>query len=107
MPGYAVRLRGFNRAHPELMRLVLWHTLECPGELLELEFTSDSNAKKIAALQAAQDAGAVTAATPAPTLLLEVLALVHGDILTGGSEAVEVMLDDDALAAAVRRLTAP
>lgn len=107
LPGYAVRLRGFNRAHPELMRLVLWHTLECPGELLELEFTSDSNAKKIAALQAAQDAGTVTAATPAPTLLLEVLALVHGDILTGGSEAVEVMLDDDALAAAVRRLTAP
>ena len=40
-------------AHPELMRLVLWHTLECPGELLELEFTSDSNAKKVAALQAA------------------------------------------------------
>ncbi|AUN39115.1 TetR/AcrR family transcriptional regulator [Tsukamurella tyrosinosolvens] len=107
LPGYAVRLRAFNRAHPELMRLVLWHTLECPGELLALEFTSDSNAKKIAAIRAAQDAGAITAGTSAPALLLEVIALIHGDILSGGSEAAEVALDDDALAAAVRRLVAP
>lgn len=107
LPGYAVRLRAFNREHPELMRLVLWHTLECPGELVELEFTSGSNAKKIAALQAAQDAGTVTAATPAPTLLVEVLALVHGDVLTGGSEVAAAALDDEALAAAVRKLIAP
>ncbi|KXO97912.1 TetR/AcrR family transcriptional regulator [Tsukamurella pseudospumae] len=106
LPGYAVRLRAFNRAHPELLRLVLWHTLECPGELLELEFTSGSNATKIAALQAAQNAGKVTAATPATVLLIEVLSLIHGDLLTGGSAVAEAV-DDDALAAAVAKLTAP
>ncbi len=107
LPGYAVRLRTFNRSHPELMRLVLWHTLECPGELIELEFTSGSNATKIAALQAAQEAGAVTAAVPAPTLLLEVLSLIHGDVLTGGSDTAAAAFDDEALAAAVRLLAAP
>ncbi|ADG77228.1 Transcriptional regulator, TetR family OS=Tsukamurella paurometabola (strain ATCC 8368 / DSM/ CCUG 35730 / CIP 100753 / JCM 10117 / KCTC 9821 / NBRC 16120/ NCIMB 702349 / NCTC 13040) OX=521096 GN=Tpau_0590 PE=4 SV=1 [Tsukamurella paurometabola] len=107
LSGYAVRLRAFNRAHPELMRLVLWHTLECPGELAELELASGSNAKKIAALQAAQDAGTVTAGTPAPTLLIEILALIHGDILTAGGDVAALALDDAALAAAVEKLTAP
>ncbi|WP_369431813.1 TetR/AcrR family transcriptional regulator [Tsukamurella strandjordii] len=107
LPGYAVRLRGFNRSHPELMRLVLWHTLECPGELVQLESTAGSNVKKIEALAAAQKAGKVTAAVPAPTLLIEILALIHGDILTGGSDAAAVAIDDAALAAAVEKLAAP
>lgn len=107
LPGYAVRLRGFNRTHRELMRLVLWHTLECPGALIELEFTAESNTRKVAALQAEQEAGRVTARTPAPALLMEVLSLVHGDMLTGGSDLAAVAMDDEALAAAVRLLTAP
>ncbi|MDP0396849.1 hypothetical protein Q7X28_02810 [Tsukamurella strandjordii] len=89
------------------MRLVLWHTLECPGELVQLESTAGSNVKKIEALAAAQKAGKVTAAVPAPTLLIEILALIHGDILTGGSDAAAVAIDDAALAAAVEKLAAP
>ena len=45
----------------------------------------------------ASSARASSAGTSAPALLLEVIALIHGDILSGGSEAAEVALDDDAL----------
>lgn len=38
---------------------------------------------------------------------MEVLSLVHGDMLTGGSDLAAVAMDDEALAAAVRLLTAP
>ncbi|KXO94682.1 hypothetical protein AXK57_00170 [Tsukamurella pulmonis] len=107
LPGYAVRLRSFNRRHPELMRLVLWHTLECPGALALTRFAAESNDGKVAALQKAQSEGVVTSVMPAPALLVQLLALIHGDLLTGGDELSSAAVDDEALAAAVERLVAP
>ena len=50
LPGYAVRLWEFNLAHPSLVRLLLWHALERPGE--QLAHAESSHARKVAALRA-------------------------------------------------------
>lgn len=79
LPGYAARLVEFNGRHPELVRLLLWHRLERPGELARLPESVDSTAAKVAALT-----HAMTAAPdrfpdlPAEVLLARVLAVVHG-----------------------------
>lgn len=103
LPGYAIRLRAFNRANPQLMRLVLWHTLECPGELNSLAISVESNTRKLTELQSAQQRGVVSDRLPAAQLLMQILALVHGDVLADDRFAV----DDDSLTIAVRRLADP
>ncbi len=105
LPGYAVRLLDFNLAHPELVRLLLWHTLERPGVLERLPEWGRATTAKLEALQAVLDARPGPAAAgrrpSAERLLTQVLGLVHGLLLVPG--AAQGPVRDD-LAAAVRTL---
>jgi AcrR family transcriptional regulator len=84
LPGYAVRLLDFNLEHPSLVRLLMWHSLERPGVLEQLPETVSSHTRKVAALRAVRgDDG-----WAADRLLGQVLALVHGVTLTGGTQDV-------------------
>lgn len=109
LPGYAARLYAFNRAHPELVRLMQWHSLERPGRLADLPDSTGATAAKIDALRSAQQRGPgrVDPTVPADRLLTQVLALVHGATLTAGLSA----LDDDVmrtdLIRSVERIVAP
>lgn len=110
LAGYAGALFDYNHAHPELVRLVLWHLLERPGVLEQLPQSTESMGRKVAALAAAQGAGIVAATPPAEELLALVLALVHGDQIEdraiAGSEG-RLASRRAALTEAVGRLTTP
>jgi len=80
LPGYAVRLLDFNRENPALVRLLLWHALERPGE--QLAHSAASHARKVAALRAARPDDD----WPADRLLGQVLGLVHGVTLAPGTD---------------------
>jgi AcrR family transcriptional regulator len=101
LPGYAVRLLDFNLAHPELVRLLLWHTLERPGVLDGLPEWQQATEAKVAALQALLDERPAPGGPSAASLLTQVLGLVHGLLLVPGAAHGTVRED---LAAAVRRL---
>ncbi|MBO9554602.1 TetR family transcriptional regulator [Cellulomonas sp.] len=100
LPGYAVRLLDFNLEHPELVRLLLWHTLERPGVLERLPEWGRATTAKVGALQASLDRRG-TADVSAERLLTQVLGLVHGLLLVPGAAQGAVRED---LAAAVRTL---
>ena len=90
LPGYAVRLWEFNVGHPSLVRLLLWHALERPGE--QLAHSVSSHARKVAALQAVRH-GSRDDDWPADRLLGQVLALVHGVTLAPGPDPEQVRAD--------------
>ncbi len=107
LPGYARRLRTFNSAHPDLVRLVLWHSLERPGRIALLPVAQTSGDHKAQAVAAAQAAGVIDDSMPADVILRHVLALVHADILDA-AHGPQVDADgEDGLEEAVRRLVAP
>ena len=87
LPGYATRLFDFTIGHPELVRLLLWHTLERPGALASLERSATSSAAKAGALRDAQarHPERIDPTVPADRLLAQVFATVHGSVLTVGS----------------------
>jgi AcrR family transcriptional regulator len=101
LPGYAVRLLDFQLAHPELVRLLLWHTLERPGVLEGLPEWGRATSAKVAALQAELDVRPAPGGLSAASLLTQVLGLVHGLVLVPGASGGASRTD---LAAAVRRL---
>jgi AcrR family transcriptional regulator len=67
LPGYAARLYDRQHEHPEFVRLATWHRLERPERV--------SRAAEIAAIQAAQDRGLVSARFSAEQVLVLVLAI--------------------------------
>ena len=87
LPGYAVRLWEFNLAHPSLVRLLLWHALERPGE--QLTHAASSHARKVAALRAVRGDDD----WPAERLLGQVLGLVHGITLAPGPDPEQTRAD--------------
>ncbi|KQY22235.1 hypothetical protein ASD16_16570 [Cellulomonas sp. Root485] len=87
LPGYAVRLWQFNLAHPSLVRLLLWHALERPGE--QLTHAASSHARKVAALRAVRGDDD----WPAERLLGQVLGLVHGITLAPGPDPEQTRAD--------------
>lgn len=118
LPGYAARLFTFNRAHPEMVRLLEWHNLERPGRLSTLPDvtgapdvtgTARANGAKVEHLRTAQrqHPERVDPTVPADRLLGQVLALVHGATLAAGLAET----DDDAVRAdivrSVTRIIAP
>lgn len=111
LPGYARRLRTFNTTHPELVRLVLWHSLERPGRIAELTVSQTSTDHKVRAVAAAQAAGRIDASMPPEVILRHTLALAYANILDGvhgrsaGAQATAGA--DDGLETAVRRLVDP
>ncbi|NUT36755.1 MAG: TetR/AcrR family transcriptional regulator [Hamadaea sp.] len=106
LPEYARRLYDFAVAHPELVRLLRWHQLERPGVLNQLPQVAESHRHKAETLAKAQAAGTVSAALPAGQLLALVLALIHGSAEATIGDDPD-LLDREALASGVRRLTAP
>jgi AcrR family transcriptional regulator len=109
LPSYARRLRLFNIANPDLVRLVLWHSLERPGRIALLPLSQSSGAHKAKAIAAAQAAGRIDASLPPDAILQHVLALVHANMLdTVHGPTVEPGADaDDGLEEAVRRIVDP
>jgi AcrR family transcriptional regulator len=110
LAGYASALFDYNHAHPELVRLVLWHLLERPGVLFQLPQAADSTARKVTALAAAQARGVVAPTPPAAELLDLLLALVHGgqiELDATAGQGARLSARRAALTEAVRRLTAP
>jgi AcrR family transcriptional regulator len=73
LPGYAMRVFDFAMAHPDLMRLMAWSSLEQkPGTV---GARHDAHEPKVADLAAAQDAGRVGTAFPPEFLLTTVMVL--------------------------------
>ncbi|PUB21566.1 TetR family transcriptional regulator [Promicromonospora sp. AC04] len=115
LPGYAGRLFDFTVGHPELVRLLLWHTLERPGALGALERSVTSSAAKVEALRdvQARHPERIDATVPADRLLGQILATVHGSVLTvggilaapEGTEAADDVRAD--VRRAVTRIVAP
>lgn len=104
LPGYVVALFDFGAAHPELIRLLRWHTLERPGELERLEQTTGSTRRKLEALAEAQAAGKVDATLPPGELLAVVLGIVQ-NVDDPTPEALAVRRAS--VETAVRRLVTP
>jgi AcrR family transcriptional regulator len=113
LPAYAAALFDFYVAHPHLLRLATWHSLERPGELQALTIAKDATEAKLKALAAAQASGKVYAGVPPQHLLSLVLSLAS-TWAEGAPEPVSV--EDDpmelagrrsALVVAVTRLTHP
>jgi AcrR family transcriptional regulator len=104
LPDYAAALFDFRVAHPHLLRLLRWHTLERPGELARSEQTVGSTQRKLAALAQAQAAGKVDATLPPAELLAVVLGIVQA---IDDPEPTAIAVRRDAVAAAVRRLVSP
>ena len=109
LPGYSERLFDFTVAHPELIRLVLWHSLERPGALTEMEAAGGSTAHKVALLLQAQQAGVVDDYLPPERIVSLILGIVHASLLLGPlpDDAAEMAAQRAAVRAAVQRLVTP
>lgn len=73
LAAYAARLFDRYRAHPEVLRLSSWHNLE--RDTPPPQVALDATAEKIAAIRAAQKAGAVTDRYKAEDLLELILSM--------------------------------
>ncbi|MFD5034522.1 TetR family transcriptional regulator [Streptomyces sp. NPDC058220] len=111
LPGYAGALFDFYVAHPHLMRLARWHSLERPGEVLPV--AEKANAAKLKALAAAQAEGKVDAGLP-PHLLLALLVGLSTtwsdgspEPVTAATAASEIATRRHAVVVVVGRLTRP
>jgi AcrR family transcriptional regulator len=106
LPGYSERLFDFTLAHPELIRLVLWHSLERPGAV---EPAGGPTARKVAMLGRAQQAGVVADYLPADRLVTLILGLVHASLLLGprSDNPAEIAAQRAAVRSAVQRLVTP
>jgi AcrR family transcriptional regulator len=104
LPGYALALFDFGQAHPGLLRLVRWHTLERPGVLDAIPNARDSTLRKVEQMRQAQQAGAIDATLPPADMLNLILALIHSNMESAADDSDNRRR---ALAYGIRRLTAP
>ena len=110
LSGYATRVFEFSLAHPELMRLMAWATLEGAGPTAAARRASGK--KKMAAIANAQKAGQLGDAFPPGFLLVAILTLAnawtdaswYGDTLDPSARKSPATLKKH-LAEAVRRLS--
>ncbi|MGW1728629.1 TetR family transcriptional regulator [Streptomyces sp. NPDC002306] len=80
LPGYAQQVFDFYRAHPHLVRLAMWQSLERPALMDSLPMVATAVRDKVEAISRAQDAGQVTSAVSADRLLEQILTLAHSGI---------------------------
>jgi AcrR family transcriptional regulator len=90
LPGYAVRLSDWFAANPQVLRLAAWFQLEVGASRLPPAVALRATEHKIAAIRAAQDAGAIGRRF-APEALL---ALVLRIATTGSKDSPESGLLD-------------
>ncbi len=108
LPGYAARLHDAGQANPGAIRFLTWYALE-RGDLAGRPAVTRAMADKVAAVEAAQRGGAVTAALPAAQLLALVLT-ISGMWTQPGEDVralVPVAQRRQAVIDAVTRLAAP
>lgn len=98
LPGYAGALFDFHLAHPHLMRLARWHSLERPGEGLPI--AEKANAEKLRLLSEAQGDGRVHTGLP-PRAVLSLLVGMATTWSEGSPEPASAA--DDAAETAARR----
>ncbi|MDG4766528.1 TetR family transcriptional regulator [Solwaraspora sp. WMMD406] len=104
LPGYATAMFDFGIQHPDLLRLLRWHTLERPGELARMEQDHGATRRKLTALAEAQAAGTVDD-TLAPAELLAVILAIAQAI--DDPEPASTAVRRASVATAVRRLVTP
>ncbi|MET7290397.1 TetR/AcrR family transcriptional regulator [Streptomyces sp. NPDC005573] len=80
LPGYVLQVFDFYRAHPHLVRLAMWQSLERPELMAARPEVAMAMAGKAAAIREAQRMGRVASALPAERLLEQILPLAHGSI---------------------------
>jgi AcrR family transcriptional regulator len=110
LPGYATRVFDFAMAHPDLMRLMAWSSLELRPDAVPAR--NDAHLPKLAALAAAQDAGTLSSAFPPEFLLTTTMVLAtawsavspFGPSLAPGAADRPAALREH-IADAVRRIT--
>jgi AcrR family transcriptional regulator len=107
LPGYAQQVFDVYRTQANLVRLSLWQALERPDLMPSLTPVARTMADKVAAVARAQEAGLVSTALPADTLLDHILTLAHGNLALAGSE--NIWTDDQRrdLGVSVALLTTP
>ncbi|WP_424215821.1 TetR/AcrR family transcriptional regulator (plasmid) [Streptomyces sp. BI20] len=111
LPGYAGALFDFHVAHPHLMRLARWHSLERGGRTPDLPAVAAANAAKLAALTAARAPRQDDPGLP-PELLLALIVSIATTWTEGAPEPLDpadpaaVAAKRRAVVAAVTRLTA-
>ena len=77
LPGYAARQFDHHRNHPTVQRLTTWARLEHDGDVPQIEAIVNSNARKLAAIKAEQDAGRLPTRFLPHELLGMVLAIAN------------------------------
>jgi AcrR family transcriptional regulator len=109
LPGYALAMFDFAHEHPELVRLLRWHTLERPGVLGALPNPAESTRRKVAGLRQAQEAGVVDGTLPAEHLLDLLLSLIYSgaESYATGDSPTAVAARRGAVAHGVQRLITP
>lgn len=106
LPDYAVALAEHYLSDPELVPLLLWHSLERPGVLWRLPESRGSQQEKIDAVGAAQDAGLVAGGIPADEVVEMILGLVIALVIRPIEEGTWPRRRET-LRVAVARLVAP
>jgi AcrR family transcriptional regulator len=112
---YAGRVFEYHRAHPHFVRLLAWEGLQCQDTVVAEGERTRHYDEKIAAVAEAQRAGGITDEVTAGRLMHAVIALTASWIvfpqvtrmLLAGGAGTEPTEDRDAVAALIRRLTAP
>lgn len=104
LPRYAIALARHYRSEDHLVPLLLWHSLERPGVLWELEPSRTSMAAKVAAVRAAQARGVVARHLDPASLTELIVGLVTSTMLRPGNDE-QWAARENSLATAIRRLT--
>lgn len=109
LPAYAGKMYDFTLAHPSLVRLALWYSLERPGSIEDLPQSMESTVRKIEALTAAQRAGVVDGSIAPERLMPLILGLVQGSLVLAPrpTDAGDVAARRAAVCTAVARLVNP
>jgi AcrR family transcriptional regulator len=109
LPGYAGKMYDFTMAHPSLVRLALWYSLERSGSIEDLPQSMESTVRKVDALAAAQRAGVVDGSIAPERLMPLILGLVQGSLVLAPrpADAGEVAARREAVGTAVARLVTP
>ncbi|MFD6923609.1 TetR/AcrR family transcriptional regulator [Streptomyces sp. NPDC059944] len=103
--GCAQQVFDFYRAHPHLVRLSLWQSLERPELMAKLPAVAVAMRDKVTAIRHAQETGHVSSALPAERVLDQVLTLAHGNITAAAHAEAWTDQQRHDLGAAVATLT--
>jgi AcrR family transcriptional regulator len=106
LPGYVGSLVDYYAQHPEVLRIASWYELEKAGQLPKPAASGRATQNKIAAIAAAQKAGAITSRFSPEQLLELILGMARSSLYESASPA-KARAFRKALVEAVERLVRP